>query len=656
MVCISFSAVAQQGTKLVAGADWQFPGLTGPIPALQAPLGTVLIFLAVANNGDLLIADRSNHLVLRLSADGMVRVVVGNGTNGYSGDGGPAVGASLIGPDAIAIDRQENLYISESGFLGGQTLCHIRRVTVDGMISTLQMQTDTCGAGLAIDPADHLVVSQGFFVKRLNGDGSSTTIAGNGTGAGRIPGSAEVPSASAIGDGGPATTAMLLPGPIAYDAPGNLYIAEPGGLRIRKVDTNGIISTIAGLGSSPPSNGQNAASAGIGVPVGLAINANGTVYFSEQRGGGGAGPFTAVIRKISDGTLSTAVDLSAILSSVPIGLAIDSSGAIVMTVGDRVVRASSAGAAQMIAGNGCFRSTGDGGPAREAPVYALGGVVADDQGNLYFSEYLGNRVRKVSVDGTISTIAGTGLPGYSGDGGPATNAQLWEPWNIAVDHRGGLYVSDSSNYKIRHITWDGAISTVPIPSGADLTVDPQGNLYVAAGDKVYRLSPDGRLMTFAGADCEGATTPLGDSQFVNICLLNPHAVVADSQGNLYICDFYSRIRVVDSSGRVSTYADYSAVFYTTHLAIDAGGSLFASGSNGFVYRIQAGGATRLRLYDASHVYTLTAANGALLVADGPGFGNPTPSMNTRVLEVITSPRSYLSGPKIGDQVSPVSLK
>ena len=147
--------------------------------------------------------------------------------------------------------------------------------------------------------------------------------------------------------------------------------------------------------------------------------------------------------------------------------------------------------------------------------------------------------------------------------------------------QGGLYVCDSLNYKIRHITADGAISTVPIQTaGADLTVDPKGNLYVAAGDHVLRLSPNGQLTTFAGANCEGegATAPVGGGQLaVDICLFNAQAVVADSQGNIYIYDS-GRILVVDTSGRVSTFADYSAVVYT-HLAIDDAGTLFVSGSD-----------------------------------------------------------------------------
>jgi hypothetical protein len=134
----SFGGKAQQRNELIAGARWEFPGLAGPIAALQSPLGAPNS-LALANSGDLLIADEGNNVVLRLSADGTLRVVAGNGTQVYSGDGGPATAASLINPAAIAVDTAGNIYIEDFGKANSEAdpVCGIRRVSPDGAISTI---------------------------------------------------------------------------------------------------------------------------------------------------------------------------------------------------------------------------------------------------------------------------------------------------------------------------------------------------------------------------------------------------------------------------------------------------------------------------------------------------------------------------------------
>ncbi len=144
----SICAQGQQGIELIAGANWEFPGLAGPIAALQAPLGQPGS-LALANNGDLLIADVGNNIVLRLSADGTLRVVAGNGEQAYSGDGGPATAASLINPAAIAVDKAGNIYIEDFGkanLMMLNPICGIRRVSSDGATSTIAAGAAICDA------------------------------------------------------------------------------------------------------------------------------------------------------------------------------------------------------------------------------------------------------------------------------------------------------------------------------------------------------------------------------------------------------------------------------------------------------------------------------------------------------------------------------
>jgi hypothetical protein len=583
----SFSAAGQH-SELIAGAKWEFPGLAGPIAALEAPLGNPGS-LAVANNGDLLIADVGNNIVLRLSSDGTLRVVAGNGVQAYSGDGGPATAASLINPAAIAVDKTGNIFIEDVGRANfmANGICGIRRVSPDGTISTIAAGAATCGTqivpgiGFTVDPAGNPVVADQHFVRRINADGSSTTIAGSGSDASVCDsGAGGSATPSPIGDGGPATSAALSPGAIAYDSAGNLYIAEMLHPRIRKIDAKGIISTIAGLGSDCPMNyspdGANAATAKIGNAGGLAFGLDGVLYLNEG----------LIVRTIANGTLSTALTQPPYLvpghSPSPTGMAIDRSGAIVLTRGDRVVRATSTNSTQIIVGNGRFRSGGDGGPARLATVYDVMGLAADAAGNVYFTESDGNRVRKVSSDGVVSTIAGTGIGGCS-DAGPAINAQLFLPYGIAADVSGGLYIAACDS--VLHITPDGVITTISRGLASDVALDRQGNLYAAASGTVVRISPDGQATPVAGSSIPGAIPPVDGEPALN-ATLGISSVAVDPAGNLYLADEITQsIWVVNSSGIiVSKYADLNA----TRLVIDADGNLYAIGVDNRIYRVQPG--------------------------------------------------------------------
>lgn len=633
----SICAQGQQRTELIAGAKWEFPGLAGPIAALQAPLGKPNS-LALANNGDLLIADVGNNIVLRLSADGTLRVVAGNGVQAYSGDGGPATAASLINPAAIAVDKAGNIYIEDFGKANSMAnpVCAIRRVSPDGTISTTAAGAAICGTqripgvGFTVDPAGNPVVADQHFVRRINPDGSSTTVAGSGSDTSVCePGNGANPTQSPIGDGGPATSAALSPGPIAYDSTGNLFIGETLHARIRKVDTHGIISTIAGLGSDCPGNysqdGANAASAKIGYAGGLVFDSNGALYILEGPG----------VRRIVNGTLSTALSgpasLSAISSPSPIGIAIDRSGALVLTLGDRVVRATSTNATQIIAGNGLFRSTADGGPAREAPIYDVMGVAADAVGNVYFTERNGNRVRKVSSAGVISTIAGTGIGGCSGDGGPAIDAQLYLPYSISADVSGGLYIAGCG--VVRHTTPDGIITTISQTLASDVALDPQGNLYVAASGRVIRISPDGQTTPVAGTGIPGGDQPANGVAALN-ANLGTSSVAVDPAGNLYIADQIAQsIWLVSSSGIIiSKYADLNA----TRLVMDDAGNLYAIGTGNRVYKVQPGRATPID--GLANVVALAAGPGnTLLVAQQPLDQDPLHG-DSEIHEVTLSDR------------------
>ncbi len=269
--------------------------------------------------------------------------------------------------------------------------------------------------GITTDVAGNIYFTENNnqVVRKISPDGTITTVAGNG-------------SAGFSGDGGPATDAQLNdPRGLAVDATGNIYIAETRNCRIRKVNaSNGTISTIAGNGSCTFSGDHGPATQATLIPSGVALDAAGNIYISDYSNGG--------IRKISaaDGTIST------------------------------------------VAGDGSYSFSGDGGPAISASFKSPVSVAVDATGNIYIGDNADQRIRKVNAsNGFISTIAGNGVTGFSGDGGVATNASLNFPNGVAVDTKGNVYIADSGNDRIRKVDTNGLISTLagngPFAFGGD---------------------------------------------------------------------------------------------------------------------------------------------------------------------------------------------
>jgi trimeric autotransporter adhesin len=273
-----------------------------------------------------------------------------------------------------------------------------------------------------------------------------------------------------------------------------------------------------------------------------------------------------------------------------------------------------------IAGNGTLGYTGDGGPALSAQFHPYC-VTADAKGNFYISDWFNNVVRMVASSGVITTIAGNGSLGYSGDGGAATSAQLAYPCGLAFDQAGDIFIADSGNNVIREIT-NGAINTVygnntrgylgdfgqasaaEFYSPLSLAFDPQGNLYVAdSGNNVIRIiSPAGVINTFAGLAEPGYT---GDGGLATKAqFMTPKSLAVDSQGNLYIDDFGNNVIRKISGGQISTVAGTgfagfsgdggaatSAQFYSPQwIAVDSAGNLYiADTGNQRIRQINANG-------------------------------------------------------------------
>ena len=507
------------GGAITTYAGRDFSGDGGPATAarLLAPAG-----VALDPAGNLYIADTADHRIRKVTPGGTISTYAGSGNFGFSGDGGPATAAELNFPRDVALDPAGNLYIADSGN------SRIRKVSPGGTISTY------AGSG-----------SRGFS-----------------------------------GDGGPAAAAQLNnPVGMALDPAGNLYIADITNNRIRKVTSGGTISTYAGSGSFGFSgDGGPATDAQLSVPVGVALDPAGNLYIADHDNGR--------IRKVtSGGTISTYAGsgsrglsgdggpATAAQLYSPHGVALDTAGNLYIADSNRIRKVTPGGTISTYAGTGTGPFSGDGGPATAAQLSSPAGVALDLTGNLYIADDGNYRIRKVTPGGTISTYAGGGSSNFSGDGGPATAAQLNVPVGVALDPAGNLYIADQGNSRIRKVTPGGTISTyagtdtpgfsgdggpataaqLNVPVG--VAVDPAGNLYIAdsGSSRIRKVGPGGTISTYAGG---GGGTPgfLGDGGPATAAYLNnPVGVTLDPAGNLYIADTYNnRIRKVTPTVAVST--------------------------------------------------------------------------------------------------------
>ena len=377
--------------------------------------------------GNTYIADANNARIRKINSLGMISTYAGNSYDsaGYSGDGGPATAAKLWDPTGIVFDAYGNLYIADLDNY------RVRMVNTAGMIST---------------------------------------IAGNGTG-------------GYTGDGGPATAAELSePWGLAFDAHGYLYISDFGQDVIRMLNTAGIISTVAGGGgSSYTGDGGPATAAGLFAPQGIVFDATGNLYISDNN---------QAIRVVN-----------------------------------------TAGIINTIAGNGTGGYSGDGGPATAAEINGPAGLAIDAQGNLYIAQTFNPCVRMVNTAGIISTVVGDTTVGNTGDGGPPTAAELSSPYGLAFNTSGNLLIADHTGNCVRYIcnTPDAVSGLITDPSSSPITA---GNVYV------FRLkTTDVGLLDTAGSVPVQAN---GTYTFTNLPYNNYYieAVAATSYSNA-IGTYYS---------------------------------------------------------------------------------------------------------------------
>ena len=486
-----------------AGAAGQTGGSdgTGSSARFNYPYG-----LATDAAGNVYVADLGNSTVRKLTSGGAVSTLAGSAGQSGSTDGAGG-SARFNHPAAVALDAAGNVYVADTS---NQT---VREISPAGTVTTL------AGAPGIIGNADGSGAAASFFYPGgIASTGSGTLyIADTGNHTLRVmssPGSVATLAGSAGQKGsadGTGTQALFAyPYGISSDGSGHLYVADSGNNTIREVSTAGVVTTLAGTAGVPPgsSNGVGAA-AGFSGPAGTAADGNGNIYVAD------AGNST--IRKITaGGTVTTFAGVAGVAGSTdgtgaaalfnaPNGVAVDSAGNIYVadTKNDTIRKITAGGTVTTLAGVAGQTGSGDGpgGSARFNGPYA---VAVDGAGNVYVTDFFNATIRKIDISGTVSTLAGTaGEMGFTDSTGFL--ARFNQPYGLAVDGSGNVFVADTYNRAIRKVTPGGAVTTLNGPQTRfyypqGIAIDAAGNLYVSDGDNQ--------------AVCEGAvvTAPPAGSQ------------------------------------------------------------------------------------------------------------------------------------------------
>jgi sugar lactone lactonase YvrE len=536
-------------------------GVPATASSLSQPQG-----LAVTSSGAVLIADANHHRVRSVDANGIITTVAGTGTAGFSGDGGPAISARLNTPDDLAVDAQGNLFIADT-FNN-----RIRKVDKSGRITTVAGtgcwpagDPNVCPIGdgasailatldtpysIDLDSAGSVLIADSYHhrVRKVGADGNISTVAGNG-----------VPTYA--GDGGQATSANLyLPVGVQVDPQGGFYVTDYRNHRVRNVNSSGVITTVAGTGRYQQccnDEGGWVKQSILNSPQGVTTDQSGNVYIADS--------YHHRIIRIRNGKVSTiagsgtggfagdggfAVDA---LLAQPSAVAVGPDGIIYISDAgnNRIRRVNPGGVINTFAGNGLASFSGDGGLATSASFNFVNGLSVDPSGNVYAADTLNHRIRKIDNSGIVTTIAGTGASGFSGDG-VAMNATLTFPYGVTY-FSGDLYVADSGNMRIRKVDRSGMMVTIagnglPASEGDGLPAtsaslnfptsvvfDASKDMFISEldGGRVRRI--DGitnQIMTVVGGVSGGDDTGLG----IATALSRPQSLAMNGLGFLFIAE------------------------------------------------------------------------------------------------------------------------
>ena len=588
---------------------------------------TLVDGIATDSDGNIFISHRSQNRIRKVSPDGVITTIAGNGIAGFSGDGGFALDASLNFPAGL-VSKNGNLYIAD------RNNHRIRKIDSNGIITTVAGtgKPGCCNDnGLAkeahlyfpsdvdIDLEGNLYISDrsNNRIRKVNSEGIITTIAGSGE-----PGYR--------GDFGPAEKSLLkYPFGISLDSKGNLYIADRGNNRVRKIDQRGIITTIAGDGTHSFGGDYGPANqSSLAFPTDVIVDSLGVIYIADRNNNR--------VRKIDRlGVITTLMGINqtefngdneiAAETTLHLPFALAFNGEDRLLVVDRnhfrvrEVRLQG-NQVETVAGNGKFLFRGDGGPGGGATLDVPSGVAVDSKGDVLFADRLHQRIRKVGrSNGIIETVIGNGKQGNEGNEGLGIEATLHLPEVLIMDHEDNLYLTQRSGnaWIIRKLNLDGTIThfasngrqgntgdggpaiEASFHTISDIAADERGNIYVAdsINRNIRKINKRGIISTIAEDSLEGLGTEV-----------HPNGIVVDKAGSIFFSDSGSgKVYKIDASGAITLIAGTGD--FDDHgddgLALEAGlrspGGL-AIGPDGFLY-IAEQTTHRIRRIDSSGIIT-----------------------------------------------------
>lgn len=608
------------------------PGSAGNA-LLNGPVG-----VAVDSTGNVYISDYNNFVIRKVDTSKTITTIAGiQGACAYNGDGSPATSFELCHPAGLTVDTTGNLFIADQGN------CRIRKLVLSSKTISTYAGTGSCSFtgdngpatsgtvnrpnGVALDGTGNLYIADtnNYRIREVTkSSGIITTVAGNGV-------------YGFSGDGGPATAAQftnVYEGIAVNSAGTTVTVADYNNQRVRQFTVSGnpntgTIKTVAGTGAAGFfGDGGAATSAQFNAPQGVAVTSSGIVYVADSNNerirqftvngnistvaGNGGRTFP---------TLVTGVPPQGAVFNYPWAVLEDpATNVFVSDTQDYMVRelVQSQDLVNFFAGTGTRGNTGNGGPATSATLNFTYGLARDSSGNIYIADTLNCVVRVVNTLGIINAFAGTGTCGYSGDGGPATSAQLYQPYGLFVDGFNNAYIADTTNHIIRKVT-GGTITTfagTPQHSGFvgdgdpataaylsfpnSVSGDGAGNIYIGdTGNCVIRevSAATGLIGTVAGIGRTCGFT--GDGPAIQNRLNSPNGVLADVNSNLFIADTNNHlVRWVDPSGNMTTIAGTGAaglsgdsgdatlaeLYYPSGLARDAAGNILVADQYNFRIR------------------------------------------------------------------------